>query len=156
MTINKTNLLTGLGAGIVIGGLTLGSIGVSAHRGGSDLTDEEREAKKAEMLENKAAHLDSKVEDGTLTQQQREQIDAFMQERITEREAASEDRLSKEEWQALSDEEREAKKAEKQAAREESKAEAEAFFEGIGVEKEDIFGDFEGKRGHGHKKGGRF
>lgn len=156
MTINKTNLLAGLGAGIVIGGLTLGAVGVSAHRGGANLTEQEREAKKTEMQEKKSEHLDSKVEDGTLTAEQREQIDTWMAERIAEREANQDDRLTKEEWQALSDEEREAKKEQKQAAREENKAEAEAFFEGIGVEKEDLFGDFEGKRGFGHKKGGRF
>lgn len=150
MTINKTNLLAGLGAGIVVGALTLGTIGVSAQS--SDLTTEEREALKAQRAEDRAEFLESKVEDGTITQEQLTQIEDWKAEQQAEREAAKEDRLTQEERAALSDEEREALKAEKQAAREERKAEAEEFFDSIGVDKEELFEDYEGKRSS--KRGG--
>lgn len=176
MTINKSNLLAGLGAGIVIGGLTLGAVSVSAQQdAGTSPSLQERlatelnvsqedvegvfEAHKAEKKEafaaEKAEYLQSKVDDGTITAEQLAEIEAWIAEQQAEREEAKEDRLSKEEFQALSEEEQEALKAEKEAARDERKAEAEAFFEGLGIEKEDLFEDFEGKRGF-KRGGGRF
>lgn|GEM_PF-4062825 len=149
----KENTLKLTGAslgGLMIGAVMFTAISVSAHPGG-DLTDEERETKRSEMIERKEAALADKVNEGTITQEQSDQIQTWFTEKTAEREANQADRLTKEDFQALNDEERSALKEEKQQLREERKAEAEEFFEGLEIEKEDLFGE-EGFS----KKGGRY
>lgn len=149
LMINNIKLPAALLSGVIIGAVAFTAVGASAHRG--DLTDEEREAKQLEIQEKRAEHLQEKVDDGSITVDQRTQIEAWFDEKLAEREANQEDRLTKEEFQALSDEEKEVLKTEKKAEREAKKAEAEAFFESIGIDKEELFDGNNkgfGKRGH--------
>ena len=149
MILNKVKLPAALLSGVIIGAVAFTAVSANAHFGGG-LTDEERAEKQVEIQERKAEVLDEKVDEGVITQEQREQIDAWLEERLAEKLESSKDRLSKEEWQALSDEERQELKEERKAEIEERKAEAADFFESIGVDKDELFDGVRkgfGKRG---------
>lgn len=157
MGVDKKNLAMGLMAGVVIGGATLGTIGVSAQSSDTSVADriadrfslssdevqaefdaireEKMEAHEAEHAERIAGF----VEDGTLTQEQADALEARREEMKAAREELKNSDLSREEM-----------KAQMQEAKEEFKAWAEEQ----GIDLEAIRPEKgEGRRGHGHRGG---
>lgn len=138
--MNKKQLSVALLGGVMIGAVGFTAIGVSAH---GSLTEEERAERLVERQERRDTALSEKVTEGTITDTQKDEIIAFMDELREDKE----DKLSREELKELSDEELRALKDEWMANKEARQLEVEAFFEELGVEKEDIF--------NGSKRGGR-
>lgn len=122
-------LVMGLAAGAIIGGTVLGTIGVSAQETATTLPDRiadrfgisseevkeefqaHREEKQAVRQAAFTEHLQSKVDDGTITAEQKTLVEAKFAEMREERQALKDQDLTREERRA----EREAHREELQA-----------------------------------------
>ena len=164
MALDKKNLAVGLMAGVVIGGATLGTIGVSAQEGEASLADrianrfsisseevqteidgfrEERKAERQEArAEARAEHLAGLVESGTLTQAQADELTAMKDEMKAEIEALKE----------AGEVDRDAIKE----LKEEAKAELEAWAEAEGLDLEDLKPERDGEGRKGFRGFGGF
>ena len=158
MKLEKKNLAMGLMAGVVIGGATLGTIGVSAQQADQSLADrladrfsisgeevqteidafrsENKQERQAERQAARAEYIAGLVADGTLTQ---EQADAFTELKDD----------FKAEISALKDSD--AEREEIKAAYEAAKEEIQAWADAEGIDLDSLKADKGEGRGHGRK-----